>query len=124
MKTIIAGSRNINDNKTVQDAMNIADLPPHSIHITEIVSGCARGVDQIGEQLAKFYGIPIKRFPAQWERFGRSAGYKRNAKMAKYADALIAIWDGKSRGTKHMINLATASGLKVYVHQYHHTDRR
>jgi len=73
------------------------------------------GADRLGEQWASKHGIPVKQFPAQWRKHGHSAGYKRNETMADNADALIALWDGKSRGTKHMIDIARRKGLPVYV---------
>ena len=82
----------------------------------ELVSGCAGGVDRLGEKYADFYGIPVKQFPANWETYGKRAGFMRNIQMAEYADALIAVWDGVSSGTRHMINTAQQKGLKVYVH--------
>lgn len=83
--------------------------------ITEVVSGCARGVDLLGEAWAKGAGIPVTRFPAIWEVHGKAAGAIRNQQMAEYAKALVAIWDGKSPGTKDMIRKAKARGLKVVV---------
>ena len=116
MKTIIAGSRTITTYAQVLSACNVADRAPHNIHITEVVSGCARGVDKMGEEFAAAHSIPIRYFPAAWNTFGKSAGYLRNQRMARYAEALIAVWDGESRGTKHMIDLAKRHGLKVYVY--------
>jgi hypothetical protein len=112
MKIIIAGGRTFNDyallcqncNKTLSLQTEI-----------EIVSGTANGADKLGEQYANENGYPIKKFPADWGKYGKSAGYKRNEEMAKYADALIAFWDGKSKGTKHMIDLANRYGLKTKV---------
>jgi hypothetical protein len=83
--------------------------------ITEIISGTAKGADKLGERWAHSKGISIKRFPADWDKFGKSAGYKRNAEMAKYGDSLVIFWDGVSRGTKHMKELATKYGLKVKI---------
>ena len=83
--------------------------------VTEVVSGTARGVDSLGEQWAKTQNIPIKRFPADWNTHGRAAGHIRNAEMANYAEALVALWDGQSRGTKNMIASAQKKGLKVFV---------
>ena len=60
----------------------------------------------------------MKRFPAEWDKYGRKAGPLRNEAMARYADALLAYWNGESKGTKSMIELAKASGLKVGVYQY------
>lgn len=81
----------------------------------EIVSGAARGADALGERYAAERGLAVKQFPADWDRYGRSAGYRRNAEMAEYADAAVVFWDGKSKGSKHMINLAKEKGLPVRV---------
>jgi len=84
--------------------------------ITEVVSGTARGVDMLGERYARDNGIPIHPFPAKWEN-GMSAGYVRNEEMAIYADALISVWDGVSRGSKHMIKVAQQHNLVIYVYK-------
>lgn len=112
MKVIIAGSRDIADYSVVEHAVIKSGFE----EITEVVSGCARGVDFLGEQWALNNNIPIRSFPAEWAMFGKSAGYIRNGKMAQYADALIAVWDGKSKGTKNMIDLARERNLQVYIH--------
>jgi len=111
MKVIIAGSRSVKKLATVEKAINLALASKPRLHIDEVVSGTARGVDQLGEEFADKHSITIKRFPADWDTHGRSAGYKRNVVMARYADALIAIWDGKSRGTAHMIDIAREHNL-------------
>ena len=110
MRTIIAGSRDIIDLDVVLEA-----IANSGIDITTVVSGGARGVDTLGEHAAKMMGIPVTRYEAEWDVYGKSAGYKRNGVMAKNADALIAVWDGKSKGTEHMITLARLRGLKVFV---------
>ena len=83
-----------------------------------IVSGTARGADSLGEVYAKEKGYLLTKFPAQWDKFGKSAGYRRNEEMAKNADGLVAFWDGQSRGTKHMIDIAKAQGLAVRIINY------
>jgi hypothetical protein len=83
--------------------------------ITEVVCGCARGADQLGAWWAKINRIPVKQYPADWEEYGRYAGVRRNHQMADNADALIAFWDGKSRGTEHMIDTARKHNLKIAV---------
>lgn len=98
MKVIIAGSRNINDYGLVVQAVTRSGYT-----ITEVVSGCATGVDRLGEQWARANDIPIKEMPADWNRYGNSAGPQRNKAMAEYADAAIVVWDGKSRGSRNMI---------------------
>lgn len=122
MKVIIAGSRDIGS--TVYNGRRIQTCSISAIDdaveesgfsITEVVSGCAFGVDKLGEVWAETNDIPIKKFPADWDLHGRKAGYVRNSQMADYADALIAVWDGKSRGTANMIELAKKKGLKIYV---------
>ncbi len=111
MKTIIAGSREITDYKIVKKA-----IKKSGFKITEVVSGKARGVDTLGEKWAKEHNIPIKKFPADWEKYGRSAGPIRNQEMAKYADALIAIPLPEGKGTQHMIKTARKDGIKVFVY--------
>lgn len=111
MKTIIAGSREINDLSLITKAVSECGWI-----VSEVVSGNARGVDRLGETWALYNAVPIQLFPAEWDVYGKSAGPIRNRKMAEYADTLIAIWDGKSKGTKNMIDTATKLGLTVYVH--------
>lgn len=108
MKTIIAGTRHFNDYELLSKVCR-------EEAITEVVSGTARGADQLGERYADESGLPIKRFPADWNKYGKGAGYKRNAEMAMYAEALIAFWDGESKGAKHMIDLAKKNNLKIRV---------
>jgi hypothetical protein len=115
MKTIIAGSRTEKRFGQVVLAFKATNLPIDAI--TEVVSGCADGIDQVGEEWARMAGLPVRQFPADWKRYGRAAGRQRNLQMAVYADALIAIWDGKSPGTRHMIATAERMGLKVFVYR-------
>ena len=112
MRVIIAGGRNVTKYAYVEDAVSSSGFD-----ISEVVSGCARGADTLGEQWAKLNGINIKRFPADWDLHGKRAGSLRNIEMGNYADALIALWDGESRGTKHMIDYATKQGLEVFVYR-------
>ena len=98
MKVIVAGSRNITSYRIVKAVL---DDPP--FEITEVVCGMARGVDLMGKRWAEENDIPVKEFPAHWDIHGKVAGVLRNQQMAFYANALIAIWDGKSRGTSNMI---------------------
>ena len=109
MKVIVAGSRDITNREIIVNAIESSKF-----EITEIISGTARGVDREGEVYALAKSIPVKQFPANWNTYGKSAGPIRNTEMAKYADALIAIWDGKSSGTKHMIK--TMNDLNKPVH--------
>lgn len=110
MKTIIAGSRTCAEYSALLDAIGAC---PFSI--TEVVSGRAAGVDTLGEMYAKEHGLPLHLFPADWKSHGKRAGYLRNTEMSKNAEALLAVWDGQSRGTKHMIEIAEKAGLDVFV---------
>lgn len=111
MRTIIAGTRTFNDFKLVQRTML-------TIECTTVLSGEAKGADKLGEKWAKINDIPVERYPALWERHGKSAGFIRNCDMAREADQLVAFWDGKSRGTAHMIKEAKRRKLKVMVITY------
>lgn len=83
--------------------------------VTEVVSGTAIGIDRAGEAWAEVYGIPVKHFPARWNKYGKGAGMVRNQQMGSYADALLAIWDGESKGTKHMIEWMQRLKKPVFV---------
>jgi len=115
MKVIIAGSRDITDINLVYQSVHYAKKELQW-NITEVVSGGAKGIDTLAEQFAEEQNIPLKVFPADWNTHRKAAGPIRNRKMAEYADALIAIWDGESRGTANMIQEAKNKNLKVYVH--------
>ena len=117
-RLIIAGTRGFVDLLTLSHVADNLLSDKLGTHDLEIVSGTARGADQTGEAYAISRGIPIKRMPAQWDRYGKSAGYRRNEEMAAYADALLAFWDGESRGTRHMINIANERMLVVRVYNY------
>jgi len=111
MKTIIAGTRTIKDENIIFKAIELSGFA-----VTEVVCGDCKGVDKKGEEWALKKEIPVSHFPAYWEQFGYRAGPLRNQEMSEYADALIAIWDGTSTGTKDMIKKAKISGLKIYVY--------
>ncbi len=133
MRIIIAGSRDFNDYKLLRKECNeifnqiskerlLTGSINEDVKNMEIVSGGARGADKLGEQFAKEYNIKIKQFIPDWDTYGKSAGYRRNAEMALYAKkdngVLIAFWDGISKGTNHMIDLAKKHGLKIYIVNY------
>ena len=110
MKVVIAGSRSI-----VNPMIIVEAIVESGFAITEVVSGGAQGVDSLAEKWATQNEIPVTIFSPDWKQFGRRAGPIRNSEMAGYADALIAIWEGKSKGTKDMITKAEKAGLKVFV---------
>lgn len=107
-KIIIAGSRVIPNRDVVWDDLvwRLGYQIPDEL---EIVCGMARGADTIGLDFGVYYGITVTPFPADWDKHGKSAGYIRNKEMSEYADELIAYWDGKSNGTKNMIDLMAAA---------------
>lgn len=114
MKVIIAGSRSVTDYNIVKSAVEKSGWFDK---ITEIVSGCARGVDQLAIRFAKEHNIPVAKFPADWKKYNKSAGYIRNAEMAEYGDALIAIHRDNSRGTANMIKVMEKKGKPVFIQQ-------
>ena len=113
MHTIIAGGREITDPALVEEAVRACGWT-----ITEVICGAARGADTLGEAWAIAHNVPVKRMPADWDRFGKRAGYLRNQEMANCADALILIWSGTSRGSGHMLAIAHAMAhirpFKIY----------
>ena len=111
MKTIIAGGRDFHDYEFLK-----AHVDPNGV--TEIVSGTAPGADTLGERFAFENNIPVTRFLADWDKYGKSAGPIRNRQMAKYGDQLIAFWDGKSRGTKNMIETMREYDKPITVYVY------
>ena len=119
VKLIIAGGRDFDNYDMVREAMYMVD--DVEIGNLTIVSGGARGADLFGERWAKINSVAIEQYLPNWRPGGvydNSAGYKRNALMADNASHLLAFWDGKSRGTKHMIDLAAKKGLGVEIVEY------
>lgn len=110
MKLIIAGSRSVH--ATIPEIMEL--ITYFKLIPTEIVSGTAYGIDKCGEAWAEACNIPIKRFPAQWDLYGKPAGMMRNRQMGQYADALLLIWDGKSKGSAGMKEFMRVAGKPIY----------
>ena len=117
LKVIVAGGREFKDYQKVKDSLQfyLKRFEPSGI---EIVSGGAKGADSLGERYAREFGCQVKRFPADWKKYGLGAGPVRNNEMAQYADALVA-FDTGGKGTANMIKQATAKGLFVRVVQCH-----
>ena len=122
MRTIIAGSRNIPSDVAIKLVEKCIELS--EFKLTEIISGGARGIDSAAEKYwrQKFsnkepeYSLRI--MPANWDKYGKSAGQIRNIHMAAEADALIAIWDGESPGTQNMIKIATRKQMPIFIYYY------
>lgn len=111
MKVLICGSRTISDSAVVLKAVAQSGIRP-----THIISGGARGVDRLASQYAASHGIEFTEYLADWNKYGKRAGFVRNYVMVKAAEAVIAVWDGTSRGTKHSIEYARSCGKWVYVY--------
>lgn len=111
MKIAIVGSREYSKMKDVSDF--VYSLPRD----TTIVSGGARGVDQAAERAARRRGMNVKIFLANWDKFGRKAGYLRNVEIVEASDRVVAFWDGFSNGTKHTINIAREKSKPVEIHR-------
>lgn len=114
MKYIVAGGRDFN-NRAIMDKILSKYI---NLQSDIIISGCARGADTLGAEWAATHGVPLQTFPAQWEQYGKGAGYVRNAEMAAHADRLIAFWDGTSRGTHHMIVTMAKQNKPTLVFDY------
>ena len=114
-KVIIAGSREFLDYKLLIEKCDHYLQNQNNI---EVVSGAAKGADTLGERYAVKKGYALKTFPANWDFYGKSAGYRRNEEMAEYADALILFWDGMSKGSKHMLDTAREKNLKIKIVYY------
>lgn len=127
MKVIVAGSRSITDVSWISGKLShlCLDVPYEQdpiCYMEELVCGMANGPDliartwAISERQGDDEEIKVTEFPADWDKHGKKAGIIRNEEMGNYADALIAFWDGKSRGTKHMIDYMLKLGKEVHVY--------
>lgn len=83
-----------------------------------LVSGMARGADTLAYEFAKANDVCVYEFPANWDKYGKSAGYRRNEQMAAFGDVLLVFWDGRSKGTKHMIDTIDTQGKPVFLVRY------
>ncbi|QLF80712.1 DNA processing protein [Escherichia phage vB_EcoP_SP5M] len=118
MKLIVAGGRDfVNTQVMITVLMDLVEkgkIDPNP----ELVCGMARGADMLAYSLWANHNMKIHTFPADWKTHPRSAGYIRNAEMGNFADVLVAFWDGKSRGTKHMIDIMQRLNKPVYIVRY------
>jgi len=110
VKVIIAGSRAIYDSALIERA--VADS---GFNITTVVCGDAHGADRLGDEWAKARNIEVLHFPAEWHKYGKSAGYKRNLLMGEAADAAVVVRKGMSKGSTHMVQIMRRMGKPVFV---------
>ena len=115
MRVIIAGGRDFKNYELLKEKCQKILANQKEVII---ISGGANGADKLGERFAKEFNLKLVQFLADWDKFGKSAGFIRNKEMADNADALVAFWDGVSKGTRHMIDLTKEKGLKVRVIRY------
>lgn len=113
-KLVIAGSRSFDDLPLMQERCDFFLKNKALTHDVVIVSGTARGADQMGEQYARSRGFKVERFPADWN-MGKQAGMIRNARMLNHADAVMVFWDGASRGSLHMMEITRRSSKPLRV---------
>jgi hypothetical protein len=118
-KVIVAGGRDFNDYALAEKVLHQAvDRLQANGYEMVIVSGMARGADRIGREYGHHFHVQVDEFPADWDTHGKRAGYLRNEQMANHADGLIAFWDGKSRGTMHMIETMKKLGKPIRIVEY------
>ena len=116
-KLIVAGGRDFSDTALFLNTMQRVEqeLSEYSV---SLVSGMAKGADKMGWQFARDQGITCHPFPANWNKYGKAAGFRRNQQMADFSDGLVAFWDGKSHGTKHMIDTMAKQNKWIMVVRY------
>lgn len=118
LKLIVAGGRDFNDYTLLSSTLNDLAHGQYKDREVSIVSGMARGADRLAYEFAKTVHVECYEFHADWDKYGKAAGFRRNADMAQFADALVAFWDGESRGTKHMIDTMGRMGKPVHIVRY------
>ncbi|MBQ7090835.1 MAG: DUF2493 domain-containing protein [Clostridia bacterium] len=105
-KIVVAGCRNYENYEEAKKHIEACIQELKSRYDLLFLSGGCKGADRLGEQYAKENGFPVEVFSADWKKYGKAAGPKRNQKMAEAADLVLCFWDGKSRGTASMISCA------------------
>ena len=116
LKVIVAGSRTFNYPELLDKVLSKYRL--FHFNFTELIHGGARGADTLAMLWAEKNDIPVRCFPADWDKYGKKAGYIRNKQMAEYGEILIAFWDGQSKGTRMMIELAKEHNVNVIIVKY------
>ena len=115
IKIVIAGCRNYNNYEEAKTYIDLCISNIRNGNKIIILSGGASGADKLGERYAKENGFEVELYPADWNNYGKSAGPRRNKLMAENCDCVICFWDGKSRGTKSMIEYAKSLEKELRV---------
>lgn len=103
-KVVVAGSRDYHHYKEAKEYIDFCISQIRKNYELIFISGHCYGADLLGERYAKENGFKTEIHLPEWDKYGRSAGPKRNKEMANEADYVICFWDGKSKGTKSMID--------------------
>jgi hypothetical protein len=118
LKLIVAGGRDFRNYVLLSCALNDMANGVYKDSAISIVSGMAKGADALAVHFAKQNNVTLYAKPADWNQYGKRAGFMRNTDMANFSDVLLAFWDGKSRGTEHMINTMKKLNKPVWVINY------
>lgn len=105
-RIIVAGCRFYENYEQAKEYINYCISEIRTKYTLIFVSGGCKGADSLGELYAIENEYKVERYMAEWDKYGKGAGPKRNEKMAQIADYVICFWDGKSKGTKSMISFA------------------
>lgn len=114
-RVAVAGCRHYEDYCEAKEYIDFCISEIRKKYTLIIVSGGCRGADSLGERYAAENGFETEIYPADWEKYGRAAGPKRNKKIAEISDYIICFWDGKSRGTKSLLSFAEKAGKPVKI---------
>lgn len=118
VKLAIVGSRGFQDYDALSEFID-KTIKENSYEIIGVISGGAKGADSLGELWAKTKGYPITIYQAEWDKYGKSAGFRRNYDIIKNCDIVFAFWDGESKGTKHDLELAKQFRKPIFLYNYY-----
>ncbi|MBE6782575.1 MAG: DUF2493 domain-containing protein [Ruminococcaceae bacterium] len=114
-RVVVAGCRDYFDYEEAEKFIDLCVSEWSKEHTLVFVSGTCEGADRLGERYAIRHGYRLECYPANWKSFGKCAGPIRNHQMAEISDYVICFWDGRSRGTKSMIEIAEKLGKTIKI---------
>jgi len=117
-KLIVAGGREFNNYPMLSKAIIDLSETLYDQVAVSIVSGMARGADELGVRFAAQHNVKLYKFPADWNQYGKRAGFVRNKQMGDCSDGLLAFWDGASKGTAQMIEYMRSLNKPVHIVRY------